>query len=337
MVTWITRFLTGWKEVTRAFEETLVDNISATIPWLAPIIPAYIAFVNLTEMLKFNNTIGWIGAIVVEFLGLATVSTTFWLWNYNDSNKGKDGNQKAPVFVSGFTAGFYILIVIIVNVVLDIDKSPFTHILAKALLSTLSISGAITLSIRSQHARRLAEAEKNEIKQHQIDEAQKVYEEEQRVKNMEQQKAKELLEQEEKRRKDDLELQERQMLASMELEKQKIQAQIDLELKKEEMRLKNEVKLEKIKNKQLTREMVRQNLGQLTINDANQRQLTQLPSFSRGYSGFVQYLNWLKDNDMKFNKSDAAIHMNCTNRTIERHVDAARSNGASELLNELSL
>jgi hypothetical protein len=159
MVNFITRFLRGWKEITRVFEETLVDNLSATVPWLAPIIPAYIAFYNMTTVMGFSVLIGWIGAAVIEFLGLATVSTTFWLWDYNDSRRVSD--QRAPVQISILTAAFYLTVVIVVNIVLDIGKSPTTHILAKALLSTLSIVAAVTLSIRSQHARRLAEIQKN--------------------------------------------------------------------------------------------------------------------------------------------------------------------------------
>ena len=52
-------------------------------------------------------------------------------------------------------AAFYFLVVITVNVLLD--KAGGTARLAKALLSTLSIVGAMTVAIRSQHRRRVDE------------------------------------------------------------------------------------------------------------------------------------------------------------------------------------
>ncbi len=156
----ITNFLQGWAKLTQALEATLIDNVAATIPWMAPIIPAWFAYENMTTVLGMPQAISLIGAAVVEFLGLATVSTTFKLWQYNDSKRKTD--QNAPVQVAIGTTAFYLIIVLLVNVILDI--SPVEARVAKALLSLLSVAGAVVLAIRAQHSRRLEsiEAERQE-------------------------------------------------------------------------------------------------------------------------------------------------------------------------------
>lgn len=144
-------FLKGWGLVTQALEATLVDNIAATIPWLAPIIPAWFAYHSMAVVLGMPQAISLMGAAVIEFLGLATVSTTFKLWQFNDS-RGKS-QAAAPVQVAIGTTAFYLVIVLTVNVMLD--DAPAVERAAKALLSMLSVAGAVTLAIRAQHARRL--------------------------------------------------------------------------------------------------------------------------------------------------------------------------------------
>ncbi len=153
-MTKIMNFLRGWGQLTRMVEGVLVDNIAATVPWLAPVVPAWLAYHNMTGVLEMPGWIGLVGAAVVEFLGLSTVSTAFSLWEYNDARRKSD--QAAPVWVAIITAGFYLAVVLTVNVILD--SSPAVERVAKGLLSTLSIAAAVTLATRAQHARRLQAA-----------------------------------------------------------------------------------------------------------------------------------------------------------------------------------
>lgn len=159
--------------VTRAMELMLVDVIAALIPWLAPVIPAFMAWQHMTSVLDFPGWVAGIGAAVVEFLGLSTVHTTFTFWQYNDEREARRvqnqrkarGRKKsqvrraagAPVWVAGITAGFYLAVIITVNVLLD-DAAMIERV-AKALLSLLGTVAAVTLAIRAQHARRLSDAE----------------------------------------------------------------------------------------------------------------------------------------------------------------------------------
>lgn len=129
-----------------------MDILAAFTPWLAPIIPAFLAWRNMTGALNFPTWIAMLGALVVEFLGISTVHTTFMLWDYNETRRKDD--QAAPAGASAITAAAYLTIVLTTNVLLGGGR-PIEQV-TQALLSLLSVIGALTLAMRSQHARRLA-------------------------------------------------------------------------------------------------------------------------------------------------------------------------------------
>jgi hypothetical protein len=138
----------------KKIEAVFIDTIAAVTPWLAPLIPAYLVYHNMTTRLGYPPIFGLIGAAAVEFLGLSAVHTavTFWTWN-DDHTK-----ERAP-FWFAFGAGlFYVAIVLTVNAALDIwQDSADVKIFAHALLSLLSVDAAIIIAVRAQHARRLAD------------------------------------------------------------------------------------------------------------------------------------------------------------------------------------
>jgi hypothetical protein len=160
----ITAALLSWRDVTRAFEGALVDNLAATSPWLAPVIPAWLGWHNMTTVMNFPWWVATVGAIVIEFLGLSTVHTVINLWDYNSTRRQSD--QRAPVVVALAAAGGYILVVLITNVLLSIG-APVLHLVAQGLLSLLSVIAAVTLTVRASHARRVGviEQEKRERKE----------------------------------------------------------------------------------------------------------------------------------------------------------------------------
>lgn len=157
MINRIVAILQGWLRLTRAVESLLIDVIAATAPWLAPLIPAFMAWDSMTRVLLFPPWVALAGAGVVELLGLSAVYTSFQLWEYNDSRRVID--QAAPTKTAIAAASFYLIVVLTVNVLLD--QAPAIQRLAKALLSTLSIIAAVILAIRSQHSRRLTAIEQD--------------------------------------------------------------------------------------------------------------------------------------------------------------------------------
>ena len=138
----------------KKIEATLIDAIAAVTPWLAPLIPAYLVYKNMTQQLGYPVIFGLIGAAAVEFLGLSAVHTAVTFWQWNDNHK----TERAP-FWFAFAAGlFYVVIVLTVNAALDIWRgSDSVKIFSHALLSLLSVDAAIIIAIRAQHARRLTE------------------------------------------------------------------------------------------------------------------------------------------------------------------------------------
>lgn len=138
----------------KKLEAMFIDTIAAVTPWLAPLIPAYLVYHNMTERLGYPFLFGLIGAAAVEFLGLSAVHTAVTFWQWNDNHK----SERAP-FWFAFGAGlFYVVIVLTVNAALDIWRdNDGVKILAHGLLSLLSVDAAVIIAIRAQHARRLTE------------------------------------------------------------------------------------------------------------------------------------------------------------------------------------
>ncbi len=136
----------------KRIESMFIDAIAAVTPWLAPLIPAYLVFHNMTERLGYPFLFGLIGAAAVEFLGLSAVHTAVTFYRWNDTHK----IERAP-FWFAFGAGlFYVTIVLTVNAALDIWRdNEGVKILAHALLSLLSVDAAVIIAIRAQHARML--------------------------------------------------------------------------------------------------------------------------------------------------------------------------------------
>ncbi len=138
----------------KKLESMFIDAIAAVTPWLAPLIPAYLVYSNMTEQLGYPPIFGLVGAAAVEFLGLSAVHTATTFHQWNDAHQ----RERAP-FWFAFGAGlFYVIIVLTVNAALDIWRgNEGVKILAHALLSLLSVDAAVIIAIRAQHARRLNE------------------------------------------------------------------------------------------------------------------------------------------------------------------------------------
>lgn len=150
--------LEEWRVLTIVFERTFTSNMAATVPWIAPLIPASFALKNAAEKLQVQNGVEYIIAASIEGLGMSVTSTAFELWDWSDKNK--ETKLSAPILISIGTIVFYVVIVISVNVGLDLGWAEW---LIKAMLSLLSIPAVVTLALRSQHSRRIAEKESAKI------------------------------------------------------------------------------------------------------------------------------------------------------------------------------
>jgi hypothetical protein len=139
-----------------------IDTVSTVIPWLSPLVPAFMAFRAMSDVLAFPFWLAAITAGVIELLGLATINTAFSFWNYNQEKRKID--PRSPVQLAVLVTLYYLIVVLVVNTMLD--NSPDMHKVAKGLLSSISIVGGVTIALRASHSRRINEirAERERIR-----------------------------------------------------------------------------------------------------------------------------------------------------------------------------
>jgi hypothetical protein len=151
----IVTMLEGLLKLNRATENLLIDIVASYSPWIAPVVPAYMTYQNMTTHLAFPSWAGLAAAVCVETLGLSSIQTSVSFWQWNDSKLKTD--PKAPVVLAILTGSFYLATVLTVNAMLD--NAPGIYRLAKALLSSLSVCAGVILALRAGHAGRMTETE----------------------------------------------------------------------------------------------------------------------------------------------------------------------------------
>ena len=117
MIRRIVTMLEGLLKLNRATENLLIDIVASYSPWVAPLIPAFMTYQNMTTHLAFPRWAGLAAAVCVETLGLSSIQTAVSFWQWNDSRLKAD--PKAPVLLAILTGGFYLLTVLTVNAMLD--------------------------------------------------------------------------------------------------------------------------------------------------------------------------------------------------------------------------
>jgi hypothetical protein len=149
-------------------EDTLVNLVSKFGPWLAPAPTAWLIFFKVTTLLGFPQLVGIIAGVVIEILGLASVSTALTLREYNATRrkvpkdwKPSKGNPKyrgkvdpkAPFNLALALVSVYFVSVIVLTVLLEL--APQAGKGAMLLFPFLSLCGATILAIRADHRRRI--------------------------------------------------------------------------------------------------------------------------------------------------------------------------------------
>jgi hypothetical protein len=163
-------------DVINKAEVTIIDTVAAVSPWLAPVIPAYLTYTHMVGSLAYPTWVAFIGALVVECLGLAAIYTATQFWDYNDAKAterenrlvGMDKKERglarkkrqrnAPFAWAAGAMAFYIIVILTVNAFLEMEasQSGFTvRVFSNALLSLLSVIAGLIIALRSQHRRRL--------------------------------------------------------------------------------------------------------------------------------------------------------------------------------------
>ena len=143
-------------------ERSFLDLMSAIVPYMVPIIPAYLTYFHAKNEMGFPEWIAYTAAFVTEVLGITSVSTAIRFQRHNMLYK--DAKNKAPFALAIFTYVFYLSVVLSVNVLLEVTtgaRSPAV-IWAIGLFSLLSLPSAVLISIRAQYAEMLEERQEKQ-------------------------------------------------------------------------------------------------------------------------------------------------------------------------------
>lgn len=130
-------------------EGSLVNVVSALAPWGAPLVPAMLTFWNTRTHLGFPIWLALTVGFVVEALGLSAVRTSLDFIAHN--RRYKANYRKAPLYIPLIAFGFYLVIIIGVNVALDWGLRSPTEIVALLFLTLLTVPAALIVGVRALH------------------------------------------------------------------------------------------------------------------------------------------------------------------------------------------
>lgn len=158
--TWAETF-DGWNKAIRGGEASVINLISAIAPWGAPLPVAWMSFIHQVEVLNFPTVVAVVSALVIEFLGVSTVSTIIGFWSYN--RKYTDDKKKSPVWVAIAAFLMYLFIVLSTNVALDATKGgeweQVAVVVVRALLTLMTVPAALIMAVRAMHQESLTDAQ----------------------------------------------------------------------------------------------------------------------------------------------------------------------------------
>lgn len=121
------------------FLSSVIGNFASNIvPLLAGILPAYLTWKHIVDVLDFPSWVGLAGAGVIEFIGLGAGNELMKVWNHN--RRYTDEKNKMPMLAPFVTAFWYIAIMVAFNVILEAQpESTFWRIVSVALFATLAV------------------------------------------------------------------------------------------------------------------------------------------------------------------------------------------------------
>ena len=145
--------LNGWVNDT---EGSVVNFLTAFAPWLTPFPVAFMTYQHMIDFVFFPPYVSIVIAIVVEILGFATISTGLSFWFFNKKERAK--YKKAPLGLVIGAFSFYLTLILISNVVIDIsvafgtiEQQEWAIIAVRSLLTLQTIPGVMIVAARTGH------------------------------------------------------------------------------------------------------------------------------------------------------------------------------------------
>ncbi|MBN1889450.1 MAG: MarR family transcriptional regulator [Thermoflexales bacterium] len=135
----------------------LVEGNLATVAvrlgsWLAPIPTAFLIWRATMIHLGWPSWVSFVAGAVIELLGLGTVNLALTFRTHNATKRAKDPGAPFPIALA--LAGVYFGTVTLLTVILEV--LPGAALVSPVVFIGMSLTGAGTLMLRNDHARRLA-------------------------------------------------------------------------------------------------------------------------------------------------------------------------------------
>lgn len=166
---WITKVLEAISDTFAGGERAWLDLLGALVPYGVTLIPAYLTYFHTYKIMEFPQWVAAVAAFVVEVFGVTSMHTIVKFWENNKKYTSDKSEMRAPLNLAIFTYAFYMVIVLVVNVVLEtVSKQRSAWVIvAIALFSLMGIPAGILVAIRATHrekleARQQARTQKNE-------------------------------------------------------------------------------------------------------------------------------------------------------------------------------
>lgn len=114
-----------FREVLEAADVPFVLLVLVVLPFVVPFVPAWVTARNLHEIMKFPKEIAFVGGATVELLGFA--GAILLLRYITELVEDKSNRRWITVALTGFAYVFYLIAVIVINVILDWQAGKETY------------------------------------------------------------------------------------------------------------------------------------------------------------------------------------------------------------------
>jgi hypothetical protein len=133
-------------------EKNIIKLVAKASPWLAPLPSAYFVARSAMVHLELPLPVAVIVAAIIETLGLATVHTALWAYDWNAHKRKSD--PSAPMGLAMALGTVYVVATL--GLVVFLEVWPFLAVYAPALFPALAVVGALNLAMISRQEQREA-------------------------------------------------------------------------------------------------------------------------------------------------------------------------------------
>jgi predicted transcriptional regulator len=142
-------------------EKNLVKFVAKLAPWFAPVPSAFFVARSALVHLSLPLLVAIVVAAIIETLGLSTVHTALWAYDWNMHKRKTD--PTAPVLLAIALGGVYVVATL--GLVVFLEVWPFLATYAPALFPALAVVGAVNLALISRQEQREADVESQKAEQ----------------------------------------------------------------------------------------------------------------------------------------------------------------------------